>query len=259
MEEGCGQAGMKTTVVTICWNAERTLARCVRSLLGQTCRPEEHLVVDGGSTDGTLAVLAGLEQEYAVAGVALRVLNQERRPGEAGIPSAWNQGLANARGDLIALLNSDDWYEPTALEQVQAAFAQAPAPGPAMVVAPVNLVRPGGETARTLYPKCLWLAEVLMPLPHPGCFVRREVYFSQVGLFDCRYRISADYDFVWRCRKARVAMAYLAKPLVNMEMGGLANRSRRLARRETLAIACRHSRCPAPALAAWAVRTLAGI
>lgn len=251
---------MKTTVITICWNSERTLARCVRSVLTQSSRPVEHIVVDGGSTDGTLRVLAELAPEYAAAGVALRVLGQERRAGEAGIPSAWNQGLTAARGELIALLNSDDWYEPSALASVQDAFAVAPPPGPEMVVAPVNLVRGAdGGVEKTLYPKCLWLAEILMPVPHPGCFVRRGVYFSQVGLFDCRYRIAADYDFVWRCRKARVRMAFLPEPLVNMEIGGLANRSRRLARRETLAIACRHSRFPAPAWIAWGLRTLAGI
>lgn len=249
---------MKTTVITICWNSERTLSRCVRSVLAQSNRPLEHIIVDGGSTDGTLRVLEALAPEYAAAEVPLQVLAQERRPNEAGIPSAWNQGLAAAQGEVIALLNSDDWYEPSALARVKDAFAAA-SPELGMVVAPVNLVRgQDGGVEKTLYPKCPWLIEVMMPVPHPGCFVRRDVYFSQVGLFDCQYKISADYDFIWRCRKAGVQMAYLPDPLVNMEIGGLANRSRSLARRETLAIARRHSRFPAPAWIAWGVRALVG-
>ncbi|HOG50259.1 MAG TPA: hypothetical protein PKY10_06690, partial [Lentisphaeria bacterium] len=150
------------------------------------------------------------------------------------------------------------WYEPSTLTSVEDAFARAPSEL-GMVVAPVNLVRDqDGSVEKTLYPKCLWLVEILMPVPHPGCFVRRDVYFSQVGLFDCRYRIAADYDFIWRCWKAGVQMAYLPDPLVNMEIGGLANRSRSLARRETLTIARRHSHFPAPAWIAWGVRALVG-
>ena len=132
---------MKTTVITRCWNSERTLARCARSVLAQSSRPIEHIVVDGGSTDGTLRVLEELAPEYTAAEVPLRVLAQERRPNEAGIPSAWNQGLAAAQGEMIALLNSDDWYEPSALTKVKDAFAAASSEL-GIVVAPVNWCAP---------------------------------------------------------------------------------------------------------------------
>lgn len=250
---------MKITVVTICWNSARTLARSVRSVLRQTYLPAEYLFVDGGSTDGTLELLAELSIEAVAAGVSWQVLPQERRLGEAGIPSAWNQGLAAAQGEVIALLNSDDWYEPDALEQALTAFTRQESPKPGLVVAPVTLVDGAtGKPTKVLYPKCLWLTEFLMPVPHPGCFVRREVYFSQVGLFDCRYKISADYDFIWRCRLSGVELFYLSDPLVNMEIGGLANQSRRQARWETLSIAREHSRLPLLAWLAWGVRGLAG-
>ena len=219
-------------------------------MLAQSSRPIEHIVVDGGSTDGrVLKAGAGIHR-----GRVPRRSGRERRPNRR-IPYRIK---AAAQGEMIALLNSDDWYEPSALTKVKDAFAAASSEL-GIVVAPVNLVcAQDGDVEKTLYPKCPWLVEIMMPVPHPGCFVRREVYFSQVGLFDCRYKISADYDFIWRCRKAGVQMAYLPDPLVNMEIGGLANRSRRLARRETLSIARRHSRFPAPAWIAWGVRALVG-
>lgn len=250
---------MKITVITICWNSARTVARSVRSVLRQTCLPMEYLFVDGGSTDGTLELLSELSVEAAAVGVDWRVLAQERRAGEAGIPSAWNQGLAQARGEVIALLNSDDWYEANALGQVLDAFAKQSLTEPGLVVAPVTLVdAASGKPKKTLYPKCLWWSEILMPVPHPGCFVHREIYFSQVGLFNCQYKISADYDFIWRCRRAGVKMTYLPASLVNMEMGGLANQSRRLARQETLAVARQYSRLPILPWMAWAMRTITG-
>lgn len=244
---------MRITVITICWNSAATLRRCMDSLLGQRRRPDEYILVDGGSTDGTLALAESARAEFVAAGIAFRVLPQTRREGEAGIPSAWNQGLAAASGDVIALLNSDDWYEEQALAAVVAALASEPSAD--LALAPIQLRGGAGEVCGVLYPKCLWLCEMMMPLPHPGCFVRRSLY-DRVGMYDTRYRISADYDFIWRCRRAGVVLTILAEPLVNMAVGGLANSSRGLARDETLAIARRHSVVPLLAWLAWLARKL---
>ena len=107
---------MRLTVITICRNAAATLRRTVASVLAQTRRPDEYLFVDGQSDDGTPELLDTLCAELSAHGIAARWLRQEPPgPGAAGIPSAWNQGIAASTGDVIALLNGDDWYEPTAL------------------------------------------------------------------------------------------------------------------------------------------------
>ena len=92
----------------------------------------------------------------------------------------------------------------------------------------------------TFFPRPLSLLPWKMPVPHPGTFFRRSTY-DAVGLYDTRYRIAADYDFVWRCRGAGIRWRYLDVPCVNMQLGGLANASRRLARCETCRIARSHS------------------
>jgi glycosyltransferase involved in cell wall biosynthesis len=244
---------MTITVISICWNSVGTLRRCMDSLLQQRRLPNEYIVVDGGSSDGSLELAEEARPAFAAAGIVYKVLAQERREGEAGIPSAWNQGIAAATGDMIALLNSDDWYDEDALFEVEEALRQEPAAD--MVVAPIQLRRKTGEPCGGIYPKCLWLSEIMMPLPHPGCFIQRRLY-DRLGLYDTRYQIAADYDFVWRCRKAEVPYLSLSLPLVNMAIGGTANSNRALARNETLAIARRHSSLPWIACLAWALRLL---
>ncbi len=244
---------MTITVITICLNSVGTLRRCIDSLLQQCRLPDEYILVDGGSSDGTLALAEEAREAFAAAGIIFKVLMQERREGEAGIPSAWNQGIAASSSEVIALLNSDDWYEEDALHEVEKAFK--PEPAADMVVVPIQLRRQTGEVCGWIHPKCLWLCEFLMPMPHPGCFVRRRLY-DRLGLYDTRYRISADYDFIWRCRMADVPYLVLSLSLVNMAVGGVANSSRRLARAETLEIARRHSALPFLAWLGWVARFL---
>lgn len=244
---------MSLSLVTICWNSAATLRRCVESVLAQSYRPAEYVFVDGGSGDGTLALLQELCGHLERAGIRSRVLAQERRPGEAGIPSAWNQGIAAAGGEVIALLNSDDAYESAALQRVMDSFAADPACD--AVVMPIVLV--DGRRCRLLRPVSFSWLPLKMPLPHPGCFFRRRVY-QQFGLYDTHYRISADYEFVCRCYRAGVRWQVLDAALVRMQAGGAALTHRSLARAETLRIA-RHyfPGSPLPWLA-WLARLLTG-
>ena len=246
---------MKVTLITICFNSERTIARCVESVLSQTRLPDEYLFVDGGSTDGTLELLDERVKRLLAVGVSSRVLHQERHPGEAGIPSAWNQGLDAATGDVIALLNSDDWYENNALAYVMEQFEADR--NMEILAGPVQMVTPTGEKERRLYPQCLWLSQILMPLKHPACFISRSLY-ARIGKYDTSFKISSDYEFVWRCRKALADIHFFETCLVNMEAGGLANANRAMARNETLRIARMYAPySPLPWLA-WLLRFLSG-
>lgn len=243
------------SLITICYDSARTLRRTVQSVLSQTRLPEEYVFVDGGSTDGTLELLTELCGELRQAGVEARVMAQERHEGEAGIPSAWNQGIGQVRGEVIGLLNSDDWYGPQALAAVEREAQAHPEAG--LIAGAVRMMSAAGGEERIFRPGSLRQLPWRMALPHPGLFVRRCVY-ERIGLYDARYRISADYDFVWRCYNARLEPVVCDEVLTNMELGGLANRSRRLARCETWKIACRHHwNLLTPSLA-WLLRTLTG-
>ncbi len=246
---------MTITVITICRNSARTLQRTIDSILQQQLKPRQYLFVEGGSTDDTLNILQQNLPLLQRAGIPAKILQQAPvRAGEAGIPAAWNQGLQQTDGDIIALLNSDDWYEPQTLAEIHHAFIEHPETE--AVVCPVVLLDAiAGK--KLLPPRCLCLLPLLMPLPHPGCFFRRSLY-DRIGHYDTLYHIAADYDFIWRCRRAGTRWATLANPLVNMEAGGLANSSRKKARLETLTIARKYTPwSPLPCLA-WLLRKITG-
>lgn len=246
---------MKFSLITICFNSERTLGRTLDSVMRQNRRPDEYVFVDGGSTDRTLAILEEFKAKSERLKMDIRILKQHRTEGAAGIPDAWNQGIDDVRGDVIGLLNSDDWYEPTALESVEETLAAHPEC--AAVSCPVRFVNEYGGEVKVSYPKCPKLfLPFLMPVPHPGFFVRRTAYNS-IGKYNVNYKISADYDWVWRFCHAGLKLAYVKKAQVNMELGGVANSSRELARNETLEIAVRHG-AGGLAKIAWFLRKISG-
>ena len=187
--------------------------------------------------------------------MAVRILQQVRHEGAAGIPDAWNQGISEVIGDVVGLLNSDDWYEPMALESVETVLEAHPECG--AVSCPTRFVNEYGKEEKVFYPKCLCVfLPFMMPVPHPGLFVKRTTY-DAIGKYNVGYRISADYDWIWRFYKAGQTLAYVKDPQVNMELGGLANSNRDLARNETLEIASLHG-ARRLARMAWLLRKATG-
>ena len=246
---------MKISLITICWNSERTLSRSLKSVMEQSRRPDEYVFVDGGSTDHTLAILEEFKTRAESKGMAVRILQQVRHEDAAGIPDAWNQGISEATGDVVGLLNSDDWYESTALESVETVLEAHPKCG--AVSCPTRFVNEYGKEEKVFYPKCLCVfLPFMMPVPHPGLFVKQKTY-DFIGKYNVGYRISADYDWIWRFYKAGQTLAYVKDPQVNMELGGLANSNRDLARNETLEIASKHG-ARRLARMAWLLRKITG-
>ena len=246
---------MKISLITICWNSERTLSRSLKSVMEQSRRPDEYVFVDGGSTDRTLEILEDFKAKAEHSNMAVRILQQVRHEDAAGIPDAWNQGISEATGDVVGLLNSDDWYESTALESVENVLEAHPKCG--AVSCPVRFVNEYGREEKVFYPKCLCVfLPFMMPVPHPGLFVKQKTY-DFIGKYNVGYRISADYDWIWRFYKAGQTLAYVKDPQVNMELGGLANSNRDLARNETLQIASKHG-ARRLARMAWLLRKITG-
>ena len=242
-------------VITICLNAAGTLRRCLDSVLSQTAPPAQYVLVDGGSTDGSLEIL-----REAVTAAPSRWPSTEvgllQQTAGGGIPAAWNLGLRELRTDVVFILNSDDWYAPDTGAVVLEFFTAHPdadllATGVRFCTGPDD---PGAVIA---YPKSFRLFPFLMPVMHPGCFVRRSVY-ERLGLFDESLSISADYDFVYRCFRSGMRIATLGKSFTSMQIGGRAGRSRPTARRETLQVGLRHSRFALLPWMAYGLRVILG-
>ena len=174
------------SVVTPCFNRVDFIAQAVESVLRQDYPNFEHIIVDGGSTDGTLEVLACYPH--------LRVISEP----DQGIYDAVNKGLRVARGEIIGWMNSDDCYAPGSFQAAAATFDRDPdldaAAGAAL------LFDENGAVLREhspIDPQKLWLRLAEQPPVINAWFFRRRV-FEAVGLFDERYRIAGDREFLIR-------------------------------------------------------------
>jgi len=208
---------IKISVITAVFNRVDTVADALASVAAQTWPLVEHIAIDGGSTDGTLAVLDAHRQHLAT-------LVSEP---DKGIYDALNKGIGRATGDVVGFLHADDLFQDDqALARVAAAFAD---PAVDAVYGDLVYVRKHDPDQVVRYwhagrfePGCL--AHGWMP-PHPTFYVRRSVY-ENLGLFDTRYRISADYESILRfLGKGGIRPVYVPHVLVRMRLGGISNQS----------------------------------
>jgi len=198
----------QVTVVTSVLNGAKTLPRCLASVAQQT-DPCEHIVVDGGSTDGTLEVVRSFGAPH------LRLVEA---PG-AGISRAFNLGIQQATGDFIGILNADDWYEPDAMERSVAGLAQNPQAGFSYGAVVVH-ERDYRVLAQPLAESRLYTRDALVQIPfnHISSMVRRSVY-EEYGLFDERYQVAMDFDFYCRILTRGVKGVFIPG-IIGHVMGG---------------------------------------
>lgn len=227
---------MKISIITVCLNSAATIRGAIESVLAQEYPDREHIVVDGGSTDGTLDIIA----EYA--GRIDKVISGPDR----GIYDALNKGLAAASGDVIGVLHADDLYESqdvlTAVAQTFGATPQAEVVfGDVVFVKSGDLVRVIRHySSKSFRP---WKLRFGWMPPHPASFLRRSAYM-RAGPYATDLKISADYElFVKALLVHRLPYVRIDRVLVRMRSGGLSTsgpRSSLLLNRE-IVTACRRN------------------
>mgnify|MGYP000713447396 CR=1 FL=1 len=205
------------SIITVVRNAAETIESCLASVRSQTV-DLEHIVVDGCSTDGTLERL----QRHAATGTI--DLSSGR---DNGIYDAMNKGLRRARGDIVGILNADDFYaHPHILARIDAAFAT-----PEIDAVYSDLVYANGDDTSNVVR--YWRSGPYSPRaflsgwmpPHPTFFVRRSVY-ERCGMFRTDLGSAADYELMLRFLfKHRIAAAYVPEVAVVMRTGGVSNQS----------------------------------
>ncbi len=208
---------MRTTIITAVYNNSKNIRQALESVLSQVGADVELVVVDGGSTDGSLGII----QQYSNR-IAALISEPDK-----GIYDALNKGIARARGDVVGFLHSDDLFADQAvLSRVKKAFAN-----PEVDAVYGDLVYVDKHDTRKVIR--LWKAGEFTPErlgwgwmpPHPTFYVRKSVY-ERLGGFDLRYRIAADYDNMLRfLGPGGVRCAYIPEVLVKMRVGGASNRS----------------------------------
>lgn len=200
------------SVVTVVRNGEAHLERAIRSVLDQPYDNVEYIVVDGGSTDGTLDIIRRYED---------RIDHWVSEPDE-GIYHAMNKGISLATGELIGLLNSDDDYLPGALSEVVRAYA--PYRGRDVVLTGRwNVLFDNRDLGITLSPSLKFHS---LRFCHQATFIPQRTYAAH-GMYDTRYRYSADLEMAVRLHAAGVEFLFLDSTLVNYRTFGASGRNYR--------------------------------
>jgi glycosyltransferase involved in cell wall biosynthesis len=231
--------GALVSIVTVVRDRADSLERTMASVLCQTYRPFEYVVIDGGSTDGTVEVI----RRHADR-LAYWVSEPDR-----GISDAFNKGVAATRGGFIGLLNADDWMEPDQVERAVAALERS---GADFAFGDLVYHDPTGRPVHRIKgdPDYARLIGSRMPeINHPTLLARRDVYHG-VGPFDPRYGAAMDYDWLLRAHIAGYRGVYEPRIVAHMTLAGVSDRAYLRALGEVRAIAVKHGQ---PAARAWAL------
>ncbi|MBR1682954.1 MAG: glycosyltransferase [Bacteroidaceae bacterium] len=207
---------LRISIITVAYNSAATLEDTIQSVLSQTYPDIEYIVVDGDSTDGTAALLRRYESRFQ--GRLLWVSEKDN-----GIYDAMNKGFRMATGDVVGILNSDDYFTaPDVIARMAEAFADEAVDA---VYGDIHFIRDGEPercvryySSRRFSPG--WLRFGFMPA-HPSFYARRAV-FERAGLYKTDYKIGSDYEMMVRLFCVhRIRARYLPMDFVTMRMGGL--------------------------------------
>lgn len=217
---------MKISVITATWNSGRTIEDTIKSVLTQRYTHVEHIIKDGGSEDETLPICRDYQRKYYSSAdnpspkvKEMKILSDK----DKGIYDAMNQGIEAATGDVIGILNSDDFYtSDDVLQRVAEEFQKDP--GLEAVYGDIHFVKPDNLEKCTRYYSSSyfrpWLLRFGFMPAHPSFYVRREVY-EKYGLYDLQFRTSSDFEWMVRIfAKHQINAKYIPMDFVTMRTGG---------------------------------------
>ena len=198
---------MLVTVITPCFNSEKTIQRTIESVLHQTYQEIEYLIIDGASTDNTLQIARSYESAFHGR---MHIFSEK----DEGIYYAMNKGIGMANGELVGIVNSDDYYEPEAVEHMVKNRSKSPYQ---ILYGFERILKDGQETAVVINHHTNLPNQMIT---HPTCFVTKKLYEDK-GVFDTGYRYSADYEFMLRMYQDRqVEFTPVYEIISNYALGG---------------------------------------
>lgn len=206
------------SIITATYNSAETINDTIKSVLCQTNKDFEYIIVDGGSTDETIDIVKSYESEFSGR---LKWVSEK----DKGIYDAMNKGIKMASGDIIGILNSDDCYtSDDILQTIADAFKCQNVDA---IYGDIHFIKDGVPdkcvryySSRLFSP--FWLRFGFMPA-HPSFYCKRDV-FDKSGLYRLDYKIGSDYEMMVRLfRKHKISSRYVPKDFVTMRTGGASN------------------------------------
>lgn len=208
-------SGVKISLITVTYNAADTIERCINSVVEQKYPNLEYIIIDGKSVDATPEIINKYQKHISI------VVSEP----DGGIYDAMNKGITLASGDIIGMLNADDWFAGTdVLDCVSEAFEKS---GTEVIYGDIDYVDKAGKIIRK------WRSGYYrqgsfnwgwMP-PHPSFYVKR-ILFERMGCYKPIYGSATDYELMLRfIHTNRARVYYIEKVLVKMLVGGVSNKS----------------------------------
>ena len=203
---------MKISVVTVAYNSEKGIGKTIESVLNQTHKDIEYLIIDGKSSDRTVEIAESYRRAFEEKGITYKIISEP----DSGIYDAMNKGIRLASGDVIGLLNSEDTYEHIALQRVAETFDRM---GCELMFANIRIYKPDGSSF--VKKARLRNFQTSRDWNHPTTFVRADVYkanpFRNLGIHD-------DYGFFLQMRRQNRRIVTVDEVLADFRMGGASNR-----------------------------------
>lgn len=215
------------SIITVCYNSEKTIERTLKAMLAQDFEDYEYLIIDGKSTDGTLEILKEYEPKFQGR---MQIFSEP----DEGIYDAMNKGIRKAKGSLIGMVNSDDYYESGALGAMHEAYMQHHCEHVIFYGMQRRLRNAEEIEIEFIHDRILGEAMIC----HPTCFVTKKVY-EDFGVYDTQYRSAADLDFLVRIkRQTDTLFVPVYRIISNFELGGMSASGR--GAREAARIRCKY-------------------
>lgn len=213
------------SVITVCYNSEKTIKNTVESVYEQDLTDLEYLIIDGSSKDHTLEILDEYVDKFKGK---MRIISEP----DNGWYDAMNKGVCNSKGDFIVFLNSDDFFDKDAVKTVVKYIKENKIDSNYIVYGDSTNIYENSKNEvyyrKITAPEGLRkndkrLKDGMCGIRHQSMFVGRQVY-ERVGLLDLRYRLHADWDFLVKCVNNDIQMKHIPKNLTFYSMYGVSSR-----------------------------------
>ena len=203
------------SIITVSYNSEKTIERTIKSVLKQSYKNYEYIIVDGASTDKTNGIIEKYKEHFK--GNLTHISEPDK-----GIYDAMNKGIALSNGKIIGLLNSDDYYFENTLSIVYGAYINTDK----NAVLTGNMIFKSNTGEQLLKNNEQRLKRKFKyfknGVRHPATFVPKIIY-EKVGLFNLDYKIASDAELMFRIFRSNYVFAFINQPLLIMSDGGISN------------------------------------
>lgn len=206
----------KISIITPTYNSGSTIDVTINALLRQTFSDFEYIIIDGLSKDNTIEKIKDYIPAFKQKGVSVTIVSEK----DKGVYDAMNKGISMAKGELVGITNSDDWYEDNTLEVMWNQFEDEKVDRTNSMFYGIERVWKDGKVFNVQRRGAAFISEGVMP--HSTFFVPKAVY-EKYGAFDLSVKVLADYDFISRCVSQGVVLEEVDAIISNFLLGGISS------------------------------------